>query len=193
MNALLRSVPMLLAALLAIGTWYLADLQRRSYVDPKASSPTTPDFIVEHARTARLAPDGSVQTLLSADQLVHYLSEDRSVLDRPRVIDTRGDQPPVTITAETGETRNRLEEIVLTRDVHVVRAAAPKAEALDVRTERLVLRPDDDRASSDVEVHVTQGTSTLTGVGMVLDNAHRTLQVTSRVRATFAPRKKDAS
>lgn len=193
MIGLLRFLPIVVAALLAAGTWWLADVQRRHFGEPKTTSPTNPDFIVDQARMSRLGTDGRAQTLVNADRVVHYLSDDRSVLEHPRVLQTQIDRPPVTITADAGESRNRLGEVVLTRNVHVTRAATPSSSALELRTERLVILPDEDRVTSDTEVNVKQAGSTVTGIGMSFNNSYRTLDVEHRVRATFAARKKAAS
>ena len=187
MHSLIRFLPLTIAALLALGTWWLADQQRRSYTEPTPTSPTNPDFIVEQANMARIGADGVAETLVSADRLVHYAQDDRSVLDNPRVLQTRPDQPPITVTARSGVSVRQAEEVQLMGDVHLTRAATPDAPSLDIRTERLTLRPDDAQAFTDAPVRIVQGDSVLTGVGMDFDNSFRTLEVRERVRAQFQP------
>lgn len=190
MNALIRSLPITIALLLALGTWWLADQQRRAFEEPAAVSPTNPDFIIEHASMVRIGRQGAAETMISADRLVHYTQDDRSVLDNPRVLQTRHDEPPVTVTARTGESLNQAEVVKLTGDVRMTRAATAEMPPLDLRTERLTIRPDDDRAFTDAPVRIDQGSSVLLGDGMDFDNSFRTLQVRERVRATFQPRDK---
>ncbi|HEU4622879.1 MAG TPA: LPS export ABC transporter periplasmic protein LptC [Burkholderiaceae bacterium] len=191
MGPLVRYLPLTIAALLALGTWWLADQQRRSYEPPAAVSPANPDFIVEYANMSRIGMNGTAETLISSDRLVHYTQNDRSVLTNPRVLQTRTNEPPITITADSGVSLRQAEEVQLTGDVRMTRAATPETPPLEIRTERLTVRPDDDQAFTDAPVRIDQGHSVLTGDGMDFNNSYRTLEVRDRVRASFLPRAKE--
>jgi len=184
-NFLLRLLPVFVAGLLAIGTWWLAEDMRRSSETPVDNSPQNPDYIVGKLRMVRMGVDGRVLTFLTAERADHVPGTDVTTLTRPRMEQT-GDAP-VHIEAERGLSYRQAEEVRLESAVRVTRDATPERAALQLDTEQLTVHPDADTASSDAAVTIRQGDSTLQGVGMDADNSFRTLKVHSDMRAVFGP------
>jgi lipopolysaccharide export system protein LptC len=71
--------------------------------------------------------------------------------------------------------------------VHIDRPATPTSEHFHVKSDYLLVLPDDDVMQTDKPVDITLGTSTLTGTGMLANNATRELRVLSNVHATYQP------
>ncbi|CAN5249475.1 hypothetical protein BH10PSE17_BH10PSE17_16500 [soil metagenome] len=183
---LAKYVPVITLGLLALSTWWLAD-QVRHTGDPAApNSPTRPDFIVEGVRMSRLSPTGQVQSLISAVKLTHTPEGDLATLDHPSVVYTRDKMPPVTITADSGLSRNGNQVVELTGNVRVSRDADANGPPMLLETEQLVVHPDDDTASSDVYARFDRGGSVVEGVGMDFSNAFRRLEVRERARGQVA-------
>ncbi|WP_085317968.1 LPS export ABC transporter periplasmic protein LptC [Derxia lacustris] len=186
-NFVLRLLPVFVAAALALGTWWLAENLRNSGEPAVVNSPTHPDYEIGRLRAARMSPDGRVQTLLLAERADHVPGTDTLTLQQPRVEQT-GDAP-VHIEAERGLSLRQGEEIQLERAVRVTRAASAGRAAMQLDTEQLTVRPDDDTGSSDSAVTIRQGDSTLSGLGMDANNSFRTLKVRNDMRAVFGPRR----
>ncbi len=183
----LRYIPLAMVAMLALTTWVMVEqarLQRTG--DQKPNSPLNPDFIVENVRFARLDQAGEVQTLLSAQAMLHIPKTNTATLIEPRIVSFRADSPPVTIRARRGESIRQSEQVNFYEDVIVQRAADAHSPEMILHTQQLALRPDDDVASSAAEFTFRRGDSLLQGQGFELNNSFRTLQVRQRARGYFA-------
>lgn len=184
MNAL-RYVPLLIAALIALGTYWLAEQAQRIELQ-HAPSPLNPDFVVEGVRMSRMDANGAVQTIVSATRMTHVPQSDRAQLEQPRVLQSTPGKPPVNITADHGESINNAQIVNLDGHVVIERAAAGQAPPLIVHTDRLQVYPDDDVAKTDRDVTVAYGQSTIAGTGMQLSNADRKLIIEHKAHGVIA-------
>ena len=57
-----------------------------------------------------------------------------------------------------------------------------------LKTEYLLLLPDEDIARTDKPVEITMGQSIMTGTGMIANNATQEFQLLHNVRGTYQPR-----
>jgi lipopolysaccharide export system protein LptC len=189
---LMRFVPILVAAVLALATWWLAEQAKRGFLPQHPTSPTNPDFLVENVNITRIDPSGLAYTLVSAVRMTHQQQDDLSILEQPRVVQARPGAAMVHIEAEHGTSRNRNEVIDLTGKVSVVRDAAAGISGMVMTTEQLQLRPDDDTASSRVFVRIERNGSWTEGVGMDFRNAYRQIDIHSKARGSIAIAQQDS-
>ncbi|TAK91500.1 MAG: LPS export ABC transporter periplasmic protein LptC [Burkholderiaceae bacterium] len=73
----------------------------------------------------------------------------------------------------------------LSPKVFIERSATPRQAALQVVTDRAILDHDAELILSTDPVRATQGQSIMTGIGMRMDTAARTLQLDKDVRTTW--------
>ncbi|MFN7208006.1 MAG: LPS export ABC transporter periplasmic protein LptC [Burkholderiales bacterium] len=185
-GTVLRYVPIVLVALLAMATWVMVErarIQRNG--TGLAVSPLKPDFIVDNLRVSKLDKTGAVQTLLSAQRMVHIPQTSTATLTEPRIMSFRPDSPPLSISARRGETIRQSEQINFYDDVVVQRAADAESPAMRLQTEQLQLRPDDDIASSNTDFTFERGATRLWGQGFELNNSFRTLVIRQQARGIF--------
>lgn len=183
--------PLVVLLLLAGMTYWLA---RALNLDQPGQAPLADrgaDYEVNRFTVIRLSDTGQARHVLTADRMVHFPSDDSSLLVRPQLTQTDG-ASRIRISAQRGVMAAGGEETILTGNVEVVRiipaareGTAPE-EPLVITTERLRVRPDDDRADTTLPVRVRQGASTLTGTGMELDNRYRRVRVLADVRAMYS-------
>ncbi|MFA7664894.1 MAG: LPS export ABC transporter periplasmic protein LptC [Burkholderiaceae bacterium] len=182
------TLSVLLLAVLAAGSYYLAEISRRMtqapVVDPLRHEP---DYFVENVVFTRVDAAGQPAFRLSADRMLHYPDDQSTEYSNPTVISLDPSQPTLRMVSDTGvssadgiETRLR-GNVVLTRD------ATPQEPMMTVRTDYLVIYSDTEIARTDRPVTIERGTSTLTGVGMEFNNSTRSLTVASRVRGLWQP------
>jgi lipopolysaccharide export system protein LptC len=185
-GTVLRYVPIVLVALLAMATWVMVErarIQRNG--TGLAVSPLKPDFIVDNLRVSKLDKTGAVQTLLSAQRMVHIPQTSTATLTEPRIMSLRPDSPPLSISARRGESIRQSEQINFYDDVVVQRAADAESPAMRLQTEQLQLRPDDDIASSNTDFTFERGATRLRGQGFELNNSFRTLVIRQQARGIF--------
>ena len=182
----MRYVPIILVALLAIATWIMVERARiqRDGGDPGVSA-LKPDFIIDNLRVSKLNQDGTAQTLLSAQRMVHIPQTSTATLTEPRIMSFRPDSPPVSISARRGESIRQSEQINFYDTVVVQRAADAQTPGMILQTEQLQLRPDDDLASSNTDFTFERGATRLRGQGFELNNSFRTLVIRQQPRGIF--------
>jgi lipopolysaccharide export system protein LptC len=185
-GTVVRYIPIASVAVLALATWVMVERARIQRDGDKPVSPLNPDFIVENLRLSKLNQAGEVQTLLSAQRMVHIPQTNTATLTEPRIMSFRADSPPLSIRARRGESIGQSEQVNFYDDVIVQRAAEAQTPAMTLRTEQLSVRPDDDMASSEASFTFTRGDTLLQGQGFELNNSFRTLAIRQQARGIFA-------
>ena len=92
----------------------------------------------------------------------------------------------MTLRADRGRSTTGGEQTQLHDDVLLTRAAQGKDPELRIQSDYVLLLSQEEIARTDRPVKITQGGSTLTGVGMEFNNSTRVLTVFSRVRGVWA-------
>jgi lipopolysaccharide export system protein LptC len=198
MNARMReqlaaALSVLLLAALGLFTLHLAQRAARDRDRPPPTPPAAgePDYFVERLAMLTMRADGAPAYRLQARSYVHFPADDSANFEAPIVVSLDPERPRVTITALKGRLLNQAsrtdQEIQLSGEVTVVRAARDDTPQLNALTDYAVVLPDADLVRTDRPVRVTQGGHRIDAVGMELDNRARRLRLDSKVRATLAP------
>ncbi|MCL4746736.1 MAG: LPS export ABC transporter periplasmic protein LptC [Burkholderiaceae bacterium] len=187
-DRLAAAVSIGLLAVLAAFTYYLAELadQFRDARLPRALA-HEPDYFVEQFAVTRLNQQGEPLYRMSAERLTHFADDDSSEFDAPVLVSLDPLRPKVTLSALHGKAGSRARETWLYGEVVLARDAFDRSAALRVETEYIALLVDEDIARTDRAVTITSGASSLTGVGMELNNATRVLTLNSKVRGHWPP------
>jgi lipopolysaccharide export system protein LptC len=183
---MMHYVPLVVVALLALATWLMVERARLQRSDSdRPNSPMKPDFIVENLRFAKVNQAGELQTLLSAQRMLHIPQTNTATLIEPRMMSFDANSPPVSISARRGESIRQSEQVNFYEGVIVQRAAAANSPEMILRTEQLSVRPDDDMATSETDFTFSRGRSLIQGQGFELNHSFRTLLVRQRARGLF--------
>lgn len=171
---------------LALGSFWLLEVMRRSSSDfipnPQRNEP---DFYVEQFSYVKISKTGNAQYHFSGAKLTHNPQDDSYDIALP-VINKLGDaQSPMTLRAERARVNSDNSQIHLYHNVHMDRPASPANERIHVKSEYLLLLPDDEIVKTDEPVEITVGQSKLTGTGMFANNAAREFRLTSNVHGTY--------
>ena len=185
-------ISVVLLAILAIGTYYLAEVaQRQAPITPRLLAHEA-DYFVTGFALVKVNNKGDPVYRLSAKKMTHFPDTDTVEFDLPRTISLDPNKPTLTIVAKSGiskDTSNTGPELVtLNGDVRITRPADSKRGALLIETQQLILNPDAQTAQTDLAVNIRTGASTLNGVGMLFNQLTEQLSVFSKVQSTWAPR-----
>jgi lipopolysaccharide export system protein LptC len=123
--------------------------------------------------------DGKPINRLEGDYAEHYPDDDSYVITQPRAVGLRPNTPVTVATAQTGTMFDGGKRIVMEKDAHMHRKPDADTPALDVRSEKLTIIPDDDVITTDLPALVTRGQSRMNGTGMKYNNKTRQLEVFS--------------
>ena len=179
-----RLFPLGLMLALALLTFYLERAVREDEPPPTARR-HDPDYLVTNFTTTTYNRDGAVETVMSADRMVHYPDDDTTELHAPRMLHAKPDEPRFSVRAERGQLSRDGDEIFLYGDVVLVREASEHAPAARMTTEFLHVLRDRSLVRSDREVKIVEGSRSLQGRGMEYNNESRELVLRHDVQARF--------
>jgi len=171
---------------LALGSFWLYEVMRRTASDfiptPERKEP---DFYVEKFSYIKLTKTGNAQYHFSGEKLTHNPQDDSYDITMPVISKLGNAQAPLTLRAKRARVKSDNSEVHLHDNVHMDRPASSTSESLRVRSEYLLLLPDEEVVKTDKSVIINFGSSTLTGTGMFANNATREFRLTSNVHGTY--------
>ena len=181
-------LPLLLMALLALGTWWLVK-NTPLFETPGAARAArhVPDYSMAQFKVQRYAKDGRMRAQIEGDVLRHYPDTDTIEIDNPRIEAFAPDGRITVATARRAVSNADGSEVQLLGGAHVVQAAVGRDEALDFRGEFLHAFFVTDELRSHLPVVVRRGSTELRADGLNYRHGDQRLQLNGRVRATFPP------
>jgi lipopolysaccharide export system protein LptC len=185
-----RLFPLLLMLALAALTFWL----ERTVRDEEGVHPSLrrhdPDYIIDNLKHTRFNPQGAVESTLIAAKMLHYPDDDSTNLLAPRLVQTKPNEPRVTLTAERGSLSQDGEEVFLYDNVVLVREPDGDRSETRMRTSFLHLARGQSVIRTDRDIVVTEEDRVLSGRGMEYYNDSKQLFLHQRVRGRFEPKKK---
>lgn len=181
-------LPVLLMALLALGTWWL--VKNTPLADePQQAAPLRhePDYQMSRFIVRRFAPDGAMRAQIEGDTMRHYPDTDTLEIDNVRVRAIAPDGRVTLANARTALANSDGSEIQLQGGAHVVREGLAGEDPVEFRGEFLHAFLDTERVRSHLPVTVTRGGMEVHADAMDYDNLDRVVQLKGRVTATIPP------
>jgi lipopolysaccharide export system protein LptC len=180
-------LPLLLMAVLALGTWWLV---KNTPVAGEAETATAPrhepDYAMTHFTVQRFLPAGGMRLQLEGDAMRHYPDTDTLEIDHARVRAWAPSGRETVATAKRALSNSDGSEVQLMGGAHVTRQALEGAEAIEFKGEFLHAFFKTERLQSHLPVTVTRGHSVVNADGLEYDNVKGLLLLKGRVRATFS-------
>lgn len=182
------SIVLALGAALALGSFWVLEVMHKSVNDSLPDLPRNePDYYVEKFNMVRMSETGQAQYNISGMRLTHNPADDTAAIKLPVVNNLSRDRPPMTSVAERAMVDRNNSKIHMYDNVNIDRPATAASEHFHLKSDYLLILPDDDVMQTDGPVEITLGRSKLTGTGMLANNATRQLRLTSNVHATYQP------
>ncbi|HWH82719.1 MAG TPA: LPS export ABC transporter periplasmic protein LptC [Burkholderiaceae bacterium] len=181
-------LPLLLMAVLALGTWWLVKNTPLADTD-RVVAPLRhePDYTMTQFLVRRFAASGAMRVQIEGDLMRHYPDTETYEIDNPR-IRAIGEDGRVTIATARQALANRDgSEVQLSGGAHVVREATAAEPATDFRGEFLHCLQYSEQVRSHLPVVVTQGGSEVRADAMNYDNLAGLLTLKGHVRALLTP------
>ncbi|ARP84978.1 LPS export ABC transporter periplasmic protein LptC [Bordetella genomosp. 9] len=181
-------IALFLLVLLVVGTWWAADYTQRAVpTDPPRRLTHEMDSWSRDFIMVRTDADGKPINRLEGVYGEHYPDDDSYVVTDPRAVGLRPNTPITVATSDTATMYEGGKRIVMNKNAHMHRQADQDTPPLDVRSEQLVLLPDEDLITTDLPALVTRGQSRMNGKGMKYNNKTRQLEVYASTNVEIAP------
>jgi lipopolysaccharide export system protein LptC len=181
-------LPLLLMAVLALGTWWLVK-NTPVFESGRVPAPLRhePDYTMSEFTVQRFGPDGKLRAQIEGDTMRHYPDTETIEVDNPRVRSIAADGRVTMATARRALSNRDGSDIQLFGDAHVVREATAREPAIEFRGEFLDCARFTERVRSHLPVQVIQGQSELHADAMAYDNLVGVLDLRGHVRAVLTP------
>lgn len=186
-EALASYLPLLLMAVLALGTWWIVKNAPRPLPPPVQSAPRTdPDYTMSGFTVQRFASDGRLRVRIQGRQLRHLPDADRIEIDDVTIRAYAADGREAVATARLARADGRATEIELLGGARV-RTRTPDGTAVDIDSEFLHAFLDTERVQTHLPVRVRFGANEMRAGGLTFDNRTRQLELQGPMRGRFEP------
>ena len=165
---------------LVAATWWAADYAERALpIDPPARATHEMDAWSQNFVMLRTDASGQPVNRLEGQRAEHFPDDGSYHIVEPRAVGLQPGNPVTVGTSRSAIMDESGKRIVMNGDAHIHRPADADRQELDVRSEQLILLPDEDVVFTDLPAQVMQGRSRMNGTGMRYNNNTRQLQVFS--------------
>lgn len=181
-------LPVLLMALLALGSWWLvrnAPSVPKTVVERAATH--DPDYTMTQFMVKDFDQRGRMQSEIRGVRADHFPDTDTMEIQK---VDMRGYAPDGTQTtavAHKGISNADASEVQLWGNAVVVRKPQPPKQPMQFEGEFLHVWTREERVKSHLPVVLTQGRDRFTAEQLDYDNVSRIAQMQGRVRGVMAP------
>lgn len=181
-------VALLLLTLLVISTWWAANYTLSTVaLDPPPRQTHEPDAWANDFVMLRTNEDGIAINRLEGSYMLHYPDDDSYHLDEVQVAVNQIENPMITAESNSAIMDQEGARIQLIGDALIYRQPDTKGNPFSIRSEHIVLYPNQDTIETDKPAVVVNGPRTLEGIGMTYNNNTRQLHVHQASRVTLTP------
>lgn len=142
-----------------------------------------PDYYIEEMVRRTTDETGEIRTILYADLVEHFPSDDSMDLSSPylQIYNTTGE--PWHVKSETGWVSSGSEVILLHGEVEIWRLDSQKNRIIQALTSELRVLPDDEYAESDSPSIIIHPSAVTHSIGLRANFSHNHLELVRRVRS----------
>lgn len=182
-------LPLLMMALLALGTWWLVK-NTPVIEDARVAAPLRhePDYEMRNFSVQRFGAQGPLKAQIDGDTLRHFPDTDTVEIDNVRVRAIGADGRITYASARRGIANGAGTEVQLLGGAQVVSEATPTEPALDFRGEFLHAFLNTEQVRSHLPVTVRHGDTQVYADGMEYSHLDRLIRFSGRMRASFLPK-----
>lgn len=180
--------PLLVMALLAMGSWWLLRLMPEVW-NGSAERPQRkdPDYHLEHFSTQVFDATGRRMRQVGGEKARHYPDTDELHIDEVQFSAVNEAGAEVTGTARQGIATGDGERVTLIGQVHVISPAHGTTPRVEFRGERLVAWVKTQRLRSDERVEIWRDRDRFDAQGLDFDMKTGQYQLNGRVRGVLQP------
>lgn len=182
-------LPLLVMAILASGSWWLV----RSVPDlltPENGKTVRldPDYRLTHFSVKSFDTSGRMTREVSGNNAQHYPATEALHIEQIRIYAESESGAKMNARAMTGIATDDGAKVTLTGNAYAIRHPYNESPKLELRGDRLVALPEQDRVTSSDPVNITRDRDVFTAATMDFNSSTGEYLLQGRVRGTLAPK-----
>jgi lipopolysaccharide export system protein LptC len=182
-------LPLIVMALLASGSWWLVR-SVPSLLNPEASKTVRqdPDYHLTHFSVKSFNASGRMTREVVGDKAQHYPATEALHIAQVRIYAENDSGAKMNARAEKGIATDDGTQVTLIGNAYAIKHPQETRPQIELRGERLVALPDEDRVVSADPVLITRDRDVFTGNTMDFNSSTGEHVLQGRVRGTLAPK-----
>jgi len=188
MVQVLKFLPMLLMAILTLGTYWMVQMNEPN-LDAEKQKRHVPDYIMDGIVVTTLGPEGNTKFRVVGQKLIHYEDDASSEIDWPIARRFHETKPAITIKSDKGflDGDMTILDLVgnasLTRPPQAATATQAGSARLFMSSSKFTVLMNEGIVKTNRPVNLEQGLSIMTSQeGAVFDNVHQKLTMIGQVK-----------
>lgn len=174
---------------LALGSFWLLEVMQKSVVSaPQNALGNEPDYYVENFNFVRMSKTGQARYNIAGTRMIHRPRDDTYEITLPVIHSLSQTGPPLAMRSQRAVVDPDSSKIHMYDKVEADRPESATTDHFHLKTDYLLILPDDDVIQTDKAAELTLGTARLTGIGLYANNATRELRLAQHVHGVFPPR-----
>ncbi len=185
-NKLSSILVMLLIALIALTSYWLKLEVIKELNSKKSLLASGPDFYLDEFSAQQTTENGDIKFILDGKKMTNYDYLNKTYLKNPKFTKYENGNPYSWITGKNGEITNLGDEIIVSKNVILMRLATSKKKAMKLSTDTLNILPNSDIIFTRSPVKMIQEPNIeISGVGMKFDKKENTFKLLGDVRVHY--------
>lgn len=179
-NGMPTKFPLVLIILLAIFTFWIDKAVRQPSTEQGDYAHRDPDYVLENLSALSVNHTNGLHQTLSAKKMSHYLDNDTTYLEQPRLINAQPGKPDMRVRADRANLTANSDDVFLNGNVKVMLHDKNDRETT-MTTSFLHVVPDDNFAKTDKFVTIIEANTIINSIGMEIDNNSQIIRLLSEV------------
>jgi lipopolysaccharide export system protein LptC len=182
-------LPLIVMALLASGSWWLVR-SVPALIIPEANKPVRqdPDYRLGDFSVKSFNATGRMTREVTGDKAQHYPATEALHIDQVRIYAENDNGARMNARSEKGVATDDGTQVTLIGNAYAIKHPQETRPQIELRGERLVALPDEDRVVSADPVQITRDRDVFTGNTMDFNSNTGEHVLQGRVRGTLAPK-----
>jgi lipopolysaccharide export system protein LptC len=191
LDALSIYLPLIVLALLASGSWWLVR-SVPNLINPEANKPVRqePDYRLADFSVKSFDANGRMTREVTGEKAQHFPATEDLHIEEVRIFAQNDSGARMNAQAKQGIATDDGAKVTLIGDAHAIKHPQPDRPQIELRGERLVALPDEDRVVSDDPVNITRDRDVFTANTMNFNSNTGEYVLQGRVRGTLAAKPK---
>jgi lipopolysaccharide export system protein LptC len=188
LDALSLYLPLIVVAMLASGSWWLVR-SIPALTSPEANKPVRqePDYRLSDFSVKSFNATGQMTREITGKKAQHFPATENLQIEEIRIFAQNDNGSRMSAQALQGVASDDGTQVTLVGQAQTIQHAQENRPQIELRGERLVALPDEDRVLSDDPVHITRGRDVFTANTMNFNSNTGEYVLQGRVRGTLMP------